>query len=141
MSFPIVLTLPCRSFGSGVNDSVVIAFTLAMIPLAVRLDHLCSVAEINLVAVIIRGVVTRGDDDAGACFEITNRKGKLRHRARAVEHARVAAIFSCNFRRNFGELFRKKARIMRDHELRLCRDSLRARSNRADKQQVLALHG
>src|SRR5882724_7454730 len=56
MSFPIVVTFPCRSFGSGANDSVV-----------------------------------------------------------------IATVFSCNFRCNFGELFREKTRIMRDHDLRLRR--------------------
>jgi hypothetical protein len=86
-----------------------------------RLDHLSPVAEVNFVAIVVRWIVTRSDHDAGVCFEITNSKGKLRHRARAVEHARVATIFSCNFRCNFGELFRKKARIMRDHDLRLRR--------------------
>src|SRR5213592_3132260 len=50
---------------------------------------------------------------------ITNSNGKLRHRARAVEHARVATVFSCDFRCNFCELFREKTRIMRDHDLRL----------------------
>src|SRR5207237_5245591 len=34
MSFPMVVTFPCRSFGSGLNDSLAAASTLAMIPLA-----------------------------------------------------------------------------------------------------------
>ena len=34
MSFPMVVTFPCPSFGSGLNDSLVVASTLAMIPLA-----------------------------------------------------------------------------------------------------------
>src|SRR5438093_3307024 len=86
-----------------------------------RLDHLSPVAEVNFVAIVVRWIVTRSDHDAGVCFEITNSKGKLRHRPRAVEHARVAAIFSRDFRCNFCELSGEKARIMRDHELRLRR--------------------
>ena len=85
-------------------------------PAGVWLNYLRAVAEINLVAIIVRGVVTRRDHDARAGFEVTNRKRKLRHRARAVEHARVATVFSCDFGRKFRELFREKARIMRDHE-------------------------
>src|SRR5207244_7072054 len=89
-------------------------------PAGMRLDHLRAVAKINFVAVIVRGVVTRRDHEAGAWFEMTNSKGKLWHGARALEHARVATSFSRNFRRKFGELFREKPRIMRDHNLR-CR--------------------
>src|SRR5262249_17873718 len=36
----------------------------------------------------------------------------------------IATVFSCDFRRNFRELFREKSRIMRDHDLRLRRNFL-----------------
>ena len=93
-------------------------------PAGVRLDHLRSVAEVNFVAIIVRWIVARRNHDAGVCFEITDSKRKLWHGARPVEHARVATVFSCDFRRNFGELFREKTRIMRDHDLRLRRNFL-----------------
>jgi hypothetical protein len=47
---------------------------------------------------------------------MTNGKRKFRHRTRTIEHKRVAPIFGCDFRRQLGEFFREKSRIMRDHQ-------------------------
>src|SRR5437667_8230473 len=94
-----------------------------------RLNHLGPVAEVNFVAIVVRWIVTCCDHDAGICLEITNSKGKFWHGPRSLEHACVAAIFSRDFRCNFGELFREKARIMRDYELRLRRDRKSTRLN------------
>ena len=43
-------------------------------PTRVGLDHLCAVAEVNFVTVIVRWVMTRRDHHARICPEITNRK-------------------------------------------------------------------
>ena len=91
-----------------------------MMPLAVRLDDLGAVVEINLVTVVVRRVVAGGDDDAGAGAQMSNRKGKLRRRTRPVEDTSIAAIFRRDPRRQLGERFREKARVVRDHDLWFC---------------------
>src|SRR5438552_14677383 len=55
---------------------------------------------------------------------MANGERKLRDRTRTVEHKRVATIFGCEFRRQLGEFFREKSRIMRDHDSWFRRNSL-----------------
>ena len=87
-------------------------------------DHLGAVVEINFVAIVVRRVVAGGDYDPCAGVQMTNGKRKLRHRTRSIEHKGVATIFGCDLRRQPGEFFREKSRIMRDHKFWLRRTSL-----------------
>ncbi len=68
--------------------------------------------------------MARGDYDPCARVQMANGKRKLRDRTRTIEHKRVATIFGCDFRRQLGEFFREKSRIMRDHDFWLRRNSL-----------------
>ena len=81
-----------------------IAFTLRDDAAGMRLDHLRAVVEVNFVAVVVRRVVARGDDDAGARAEVTHGEGKFRRRARPVEDEGIAAVFGRDFRRELGEI-------------------------------------
>src|SRR5262249_310994 len=65
-----------------------------------------------------------GDDDPSAGLQMPHSKRKLRHRARAIEHERVATIFGCDSRSQFGKFVREKPRIMGDHEFWLRGNSL-----------------
>ena len=87
-------------------------------------DHLRAVAKINFVAIVVRRVVAGSDYDPRARVQMTNGKRKLRNRTRTIEHKRVATIFGCDFRRQLGEFFREKSRIMRDHDFWLRQNSL-----------------
>src|SRR5439155_21509052 len=42
-----------------------------------RFDHLCAIAEVNFVAVVVWWVVTGGDDDAGIRVQISNGERKF----------------------------------------------------------------
>src|SRR5262245_63367786 len=55
---------------------------------------------------------------------MANGKRKLRDRTGTIEHKGVATIFSRDFRRQLREFFRKKSRIMRDHDFWLRQNPL-----------------
>ena len=84
----------------------------------VRLDHLRAVVEVNLVAVVVRRVVARGDDYARARVQVAHRKGEFRRRTRPIENAGVATVFGRDVRRQSGEFTREKTRVVGDHEPR-----------------------
>src|ERR1700693_3021211 len=50
----------------------------------VRLDHLRAIAEINFVAVVVRRIMARRNDNAGACIQMLDCARKLRRGTRAV---------------------------------------------------------
>src|SRR4051812_23019284 len=85
-----------------------------------RLHDLRAIAEVNFVAVVVRRIVARGDDNAGIRPFLAHRERKLRSRARRGEKADIASEIYRHLRRQLGELSRKMPRIMRDGDLRLC---------------------
>ena len=68
---------------AAANDSLVIAFTSAIIPLGVRFDHLRAVVEIYFVTVVVRRVVARSDHCSRAGAQVAHGKRELWHRTRA----------------------------------------------------------
>src|SRR5437762_1492291 len=93
-------------------------------PARVRFDHLRPIAEINFVAVIMRGVMTRRDNHARVRSEVANGEGKFRHRTWPLEDECVAAILGRNFGSELAKFTREKTRVMCDHDLRLYRNLL-----------------
>ena len=85
----------------------------------VRLHHLRAVAEVHLVAVVVRRIVARGDDDARVRALVAHRKGKLRRRARRGEEADIAPEIHRDLGGELRELPREMARVVRDRDLRL----------------------
>ena len=59
----------------------------------VRLNHLRPIAEVDFIAVVMRGIVTRRYHDARGCFEIANGEGEFWHRTRPIEYKRIATVF------------------------------------------------
>ncbi len=88
-------------------------------PAGVRLDDLGSVAEVDLVAVIVRRIVARGDDDPRAGIDQAHAEAELRRGARAGEDKHVHAILRRDARGQFGEILGKVPRVMGDGDARL----------------------
>src|SRR4029453_6985774 len=72
-------------------------------PARMRLNDLRAVTEVNLIAVVVRRIVTGSDHNASACFQIANSKRKFRHRMRPIEYECVATVLRGNFRSETGE--------------------------------------
>src|SRR5439155_24951080 len=81
-------------------------------PARVRFDDLRPVAEVNLIAVVMRRIVTRRDNHARTRFKMANSERKFRHRTRSVEHERVATGLRGNFVSDFSEFRGQKTRVM-----------------------------
>ena len=90
-------------------------------PARVRLHDLGAIAEVDLVAVIVRRIVARGDHDAGVRPLLAHGKGKLGRGARALKEANVAAEAGGDMRGELREIARKVAGIVSHRDLRFLR--------------------
>ena len=81
-------------------------------PTRVRLDDLAASVEINLVAIIMRRVMARRDNNAGVRPQMADRKGKLRCRRHLVREKHRNACLRQHLCRDARKRTRSKARVL-----------------------------
>ena len=82
----------------------------------VGLDDASAVAEVHFEAVVVGGVVTGGEHDAGVGAELTDSEGHLRRGAAAVEEINVSAVFDGDLGAFLSELGGKMAGVVSEND-------------------------
>ena len=77
-----------------------------------RFDYLRTIAEVDLVTVVVWRVMAGGDDNASVRLQIADSKGELRSRARAFKDNGVTSVNRGGFRCKLGKFFREMPSIM-----------------------------
>src|SRR5258708_38754769 len=77
-----------------------------------RFDYLSAILKINLVAIIMRRIVTRRDYDSGGRISMANRERELRSRSRRPKKENVATQLGCDLSSKLGKLAGKKSGIL-----------------------------
>ena len=80
------------------------------------LDDLGSVAAVDLVTVVVRRIVARGQDDARGRAEVADRKAQVRGRAGFGENVDIDTVFHRHFGDAVGELLPEVAGVAGDRE-------------------------
>ena len=88
--------------------------------LGVGTDYLRAVAEVDFVAVVVRGVVRSRYYYARRSLQMADSKRKLRRGARAVEDGNLAARLVPDACCKFAKMFREVADIVGNHEAGGC---------------------
>jgi hypothetical protein len=83
------------------------------------LDKLAPVIDVSFEAIVMGGIVTGGEADAGSGAKVANREGNLRRGALCLEEVGIATEIGANFGAGFGEVAREMARVVTDHKRRL----------------------
>ena len=78
-----------------------------------------AVFGVDLIAVVLRRIVTGGDDDAGDGVEVANRVGQNRDRAKRVKQIRRNALLRQHERRIAGKLSGEAAAVIRNYHAAL----------------------
>src|SRR5260221_6803364 len=77
-----------------------------------RFDYLSAILKINLVAIIMRRIVTRRDYDSGGRISMANRERELRSRSRRPKKENVATQLGRDLGSKLGKLAGKESAIM-----------------------------
>lgn len=114
----------------------------------VGLDDACAVAEVHFEAVVVGGVVTGGEHDAGVGAKLADGEGHFGRGAAAVEEINVSAVFDGDLGAFLGELGGEMAGVVGKDDARFATEasfgavSLRIRDETTGgAADVVEIHG